>query len=238
MKIVLSYLVLSVIGGLLLVFFAAWTPTPTHATVLQDKLVVAGVFIIICIFGISFTLRPNWIRRLVLTKDDTIKNHAEAFKRTFRGHHPDCKTFDTHRLMYKGKTWCVGCFGLFIGCLISIFLMSLYVLLPFQQPRFILHLMVFLGTFVIMLVYLEVVRRNQHLLMHVLTNGMLVLSFFMITIGIVELSGKGEYGLFTILLCMLWLDTRIRLSKWHHSRLCDSCTEPCKVYVSPIIFSR
>jgi hypothetical protein len=141
-------------------------------------------------------------------------------------------------VIYLDKTWCAGCLGLLIGCLLSIILMILYVVVPFQQPPAISRLLFFLGLLVIAFVYLEIILGSRHSIIHVLSNGMLILSFFIITASIVELSGKVEYGLYTILLCILWLDTRIQLSRWHHRRLCSSCPELCKIYEATIIFGR
>jgi hypothetical protein len=235
-KIVLSYLGLSVAGAALLVVFVSMTPAPTRTLALLEKIFVAGVFISICVFGVSFSLRPNWVRPFISKKDNTEKNHSEALQRSFRGHHPDCKTFENHRMIYQNKTWCAGCFGLLIGCFLSILLMMLYVVVPFQQPLTISRLLFFLGLLVIAFVYLESILGSRRSIIHVLSNALLVLSFFLITTSMVELSGKVVYGLFTILLCILWLDTRIQLSRWHHRRLCRSCLQPCKIYVATIIF--
>jgi len=237
-KIVLSYLGLSVAGAALLVVFVLMTPAPTHTLVLLEKMIVAGVFIASCVVGISFSLRPNWVRLFISQKENTVKNHSEALQRSFWGHHPDCKTFENHRVIYLDKTWCAGCLGLLIGCLLSIILMILYVVVPFQQPPTISRLLFFLGLLVMALVYLEIILGSRHSIIHVLSNGMLILSFFIITASIVELSGKVEYGLYTILLCILWLDTRIQLSRWHHRRLCSSCLQSCKIYEATIIFGR
>ncbi len=236
-KIVLSYLALSVAGAAILAVFVSMTPAPTRTLVVLEKMVVAGVFIVICVFGLSFSLRPNWVRLFISKKENTVKNHSEALQRSFRGHHPDCKTFENHRVISLNKTWCAGCLGLLIGCLLSIILMTLFVVVPYPPPT-ISRLLLFFGLFVIALVYLEIIKGSRHSIIHVLSNGILVLSFFFITTSIVELSGKVEYGLYTILLCILWLDTRIQLSRWHHTRFCSSCPEPCKIYVSTIIFGR
>jgi len=237
-KIVLSYLGLSVAGAALLIVFVSMTPTPTRTLALLEKIFVAGVFIIICVFGVSFSLRPNWVRPFISKKENTVKNHTGALQRLFRGHHPDCKTFENHRMISLNKTWCAGCLGLLIGCLLSIFLMILYVVVPFQQPPTISRLLFFLGLLFIVFVYLEIIQGSRHSIIHVLSNALLVLSFFFITTSIVELSGKVEYGLYTILLCILWLDSRIQLSRWHHRRVCSSCLQSCKIYEATIIFGR
>jgi hypothetical protein len=237
-KIVLSYLTLSVVGASLLVIFVFSIPAPLSTMVLSEKIAVATVFILCCIFGISFSLHPNWLRSFISVKDNQVKNHTYTFQRSFQGHHPDCKTFEQHRTIFHHKIWCAGCFGLLIGCVLSIFLMIFYVVVPFEQPPTISYVLLFLGLLFIAFVFLESIAESRHSSIHILSNGMLVLSFLFITISIVELSGKVMYGLFTILLCILWLDTRIKLSHWHHQRLCTSCRQPCKMYEVAIIFGR
>ena len=107
-KIVLSYLALSVAGAALLVVFVSMTPAPTHTLTVLEKMVVAGVFIASCVFGISFLLHPNWVRPFISKKDNIVKNHSKALLRSFRGHHPDCKTFENHRITFQKKSGAQG----------------------------------------------------------------------------------------------------------------------------------
>lgn len=58
----------------------------------------------------------------------------------------------------------------------------------------------------------------------------ITIQVFLITISIGEITGNMVYGIFSVLLCFLWLDTRIRLSKWNHHRTCTFCPETCKYY--------
>jgi uncharacterized protein YacL len=237
-KLVLFYLALSVIGAALLVGLALQTPTSHPLSMFPGKISIAAVFILCCIFGISFSLRPNWVRLFIRKKEEMITNHSNAEQRSFQGHHPDCETFKNHRWTYQNKTWCAGCFGLLIGCLLSSILMILYVVVPLHLSPMISHLLLITGFIIIVVVYLEIIQKRRHASIHVLSNGMLVLSFFFIMVSIIELSGKVEYGLYTILLCMLWLDTRVQLSRWYHSRLCRSCLQSCKTYIAMIIYGR
>jgi hypothetical protein len=227
---VLFYLASSVIGAALLVGLAFQTPASHPLSMFPGTIGIAGVFILCCIFGISFSLRPNWVRLFIRKKEETTANRSQAVQRLFHGHHPDCETFENHRWMSQNKTWCAGCLGLLIGCLLSIILMILYVVVSLHLSPMISRLFLFLG--------LVIIAKRHHASIHVLSNGMLVLSFFFITVSIIELLGKVEYGLYTILLCMLWLDTRVQLSRWHHNRLCRSCPQLCKTYVAMIIYGR
>jgi ABC-type nickel/cobalt efflux system permease component RcnA len=196
---------------------------------MSEKMVIAGAFILCCLLGVSFTVRPNWARRHFPKKTNEKESSIQG-KRSFLGHHPDCGTFQNHTIRWKQKTWCSGCFGLFIGLCASILIMILYILLDVSLTPQFSTLLLLLGLSILPVVYLEILYRSRYPIVHVLTNSMLPLSFFLLTITVVGLTGRIADGMFTILLCFLWLDTRIQLSKWRHNSLCSNCTEPCKMY--------
>jgi hypothetical protein len=227
---VIVYLIFSFIAAAFLGILVITTPSDTSAITISEKRIIGGVFLICCIFGISFTIRPNWVRRYFPQKKNKEKNIINEGKRSFRGHHPDCHTFQNHIFQRKQKTWCAGCLGLFIGLCVSILLMILYIVINLTQLKIISYLFFILGLFILPFIYLEIIQRSKHPLVHILSNSMLPLSFFFITISVIGLTGKLVYGLFTILLCFLWLDTRIQLSQWRHRLLCMYCTESCKMY--------
>jgi hypothetical protein len=37
-------------------------------------------------------------------------------------------------------------------------------------------------------------------------------------------------GLVGIIICFLWLDTRIQLSRWNHLKTCRRCPKACKSF--------
>jgi hypothetical protein len=230
----LVYLIFSFIAVVLIVLLVVTTPTDTPPITTSEKTGIAGAFIICCIVGISFTFRPNWVRRYTPQKKDEEKKILTQVKRSFRGHHPDCPTFRDHTIQWKQKTWCAGCLGLFMGLCTSILLMILYTIIDFQLTKTLSYLMLILGLFMLPIVYLEILHRSRHPLVHVFSNSMLPLSFFIITTAMVGLTGNIVDELFTILLCFLWLDTRIQLSKWRHRFLCTNCSESCKMYTDTV----
>jgi hypothetical protein len=89
-------------------------------------------------------------------------------------------------------------------------------------------LLLLLGLFILIVVYGEIIYRSHHPMVHTVINSLLPLSFSIVTMAVVGCTGEFVYGLFTILICFLWLDTRIRLSKWRHNLLCIQCSESCK----------
>lgn len=204
---------------------------PASTTIsLNEKMIVAGVFIMSCSVGITFAVYPGWIRKKSRQQIRSARMTNEQPNRSFYGHHPDCERFQTHRVLVKNKTWCAGCLGLSIGSLVSILLMVMYMFASFQQPRFILLILFLFGSVPIALIFLETVSRNNRPVAHLLINAMLVPGFFLVTMSVTELTGKSIFGVFTVLLCTLWLDTRVILSNWRHRRTCSFCPESCKMY--------
>jgi hypothetical protein len=65
---------------------------------------------------------------------------------------------------------------------------------------------------------------------HVLANALLVIGFFLMTIGVSSATGSGVAGLFAIMICLLYMDARIRISEWKHADICQKCGQPCRSY--------
>jgi len=228
------YLLFSFVAAVFIGILVITSPSDTPTITISEKGVITGIFITSCVVGISFTFYPNWVRRYYPQKKNREKNTIKEVQRLFQGHHPDCHTFQNHRIQWMHKTWCAGCLGLLIGLCASIMLMILYLLIDFKQPKMISYLLFIVGLFILTFVYFEIVYRKRHPMLHVFSNSLLPLSFFIITIAVVGLTGNVVYGFFTILLCYLWLDARIQLSKWRHRLLCTYCTESCKMYDASI----
>ena len=228
------YLLFSVLAAIFMSILVITSPSYTPPITIEEKGVIAGIFIISCVIGISFTFKPNWIRRYQPWKNNREKNTNKKAIRLFQGHHPDCYTFQNHRIQWKHKTCCAGCLGLLVGLCVSILLMLLYVILDVTQSKIISYSLFIIGLFIITFVYLEILYSNRHPLLHIFSNSLLPLSFFIIIIAVIGLTGKLVYGFFTILLCFLWLDVRIQLSKWRHGLLCTHCVEPCKMFTVPV----
>ncbi len=226
------YLAFSFIAAVLITLLVIMTPDHTSPISFLEKVGLAGLFLFCCIIGISFTLHPNWVRRYFSKFKDKEKNTQQQVKRSFQGHHPDCPTFQNHTIHWNKKTWCAGCLGLFIGLCASMVLMILYVVTDFQLTNMMSYLLILLGLFILPVVYIEILYRSRYAIVHVIINSLMSLSFFIIIIAVGELTGKFVYGFFTILLCFLWLDVRIQLSKWHHGSLCKNCFESCKMFLT------
>lgn len=228
-KSIFYYLLLSFTAVVLIIIMIFSKPNASNSANFFDKFFVAGAFLASCIFGISIAIYPNWWRK---NKQNTHISDIQTSKksRLFQGHHPDCSMFRSHVIIIKNKARCAGCVGLLLGALISIFLMILYLTLPFRLPIVMYYILLILGILLLIFIYGEIMLLKRNMFFHILLNSLLVLSFFFITISVVELTENPVYGVLVVLLCFLWLDTRIHISNYRHQRICFSCNQECKSY--------
>lgn len=226
---VFYYLLLSSIA-IILVITMILVKSDEDIITLYEKLFVAVVFIASCLFGISLAFYPNWWRIYTHQRNHESKVKEGKNKRTLQGHHPNCNTFKNHVFFIKNKPRCAGCLGLALGLLVSIFLMVIYLFIPYRLPITLSYILFIIGLFALLLVYGEIILNNRHVLLHIIFNILFVFSFIAITISIFEITNNPVYGILTILLCFLWLDTRIHLSIQQHKNICASCPESCKMY--------
>lgn len=200
----------------------------------DEKMTVSGVFIACCCIGITLALYPRWIRKITRKNIQMTQDIKERPRRSFHGHHPECERFQTHTITIHKKTWCTGCLGLLIGSLASIFVMFIYVLYPVRLSSLNFFMILFIGLFIIALIYIEIIVGSKYLGTHILSSAMLVPSFFLITMSVTELTGKMIFSVLTVLLCVLWLDTRVVISNARHRQTCSSCKESCKMYAPSV----
>ena len=228
---VIYYLILSITAAILLLTLAFFNSSNTASVDIYDKLFVGGVFITSCLFGISLAIYPGWFKRFTKQeKQSPNKKQTQKAARKRKGHHPDCDQFQNHTIRIDNKILCAGCLGLSIGAILSIFLMILYIVIGGELSFTTFYFFMFLGLILIGLVYIEIMLPIRHAIIHVLSNVFLVVSFLLIVVCIFEITGNKIYGAVSILLSFLWLDTRIQLSYWQHSLICNNCTEQCKMY--------
>jgi nitrate/nitrite transporter NarK len=227
---VFFYLLFSFIAAILVVLFVLLTPRSSAPPTFLEKLGIASVFILSCCIGISFTLKPNWIRRYgskVKNQDNSTPPHIT---KSFQGHHPVCPTFQNHTIQWRKQIWCAGCLGLLLGFCGAILLMILYSIMNLQFSRTTGLFLIFFGFFIFAVVLIEIQYQRKHTITHVVINSLLPLGFFLIIIAVQESTGDLLYSFFSLLFCFLWLDTRIQFSKTRHRVLCRNCAEPCKMF--------
>lgn len=226
---VFSYLILSIGAVFILLTLIFFGSSNNPITSFNDKLLLGGLFITICILGISLSFYPGWYKRTLKFRAQN-KNKQQAQKpiRKRKGHHPNCKQFRNHRIKIKNKTLCAGCLGLAIGSIISILFMLIYLIFANFSFNFIFF--IFLGLVIIFLVYIEIFYPIKNAIIHTVSNTIFVLGLFLITLSIFEITSSIIYSVITIILLFLFLDTRIQISRYRHSLICNNCKEKCKMY--------
>ena len=228
---VIQYVIFSIISVMLLLSVIIFNISSENTIGLNDRLFVGIFFILSCLIGITLTIYPGWIRRLIKNRFQKPTNkNTKKLKRNRIGHHPDCNEFKNHTIKIKNRIHCAGCLGLAIGCIISIFLMIIYVQNFLKISSDIFLYLIFIGFLIIGFVFIEIMFNNRNTLIHITSNSLLVLGFLLIIVSIVEITGNKNYGIISILFSFLWLDTRIQLSNWHHRTICMNCNESCKMY--------
>lgn len=226
------YVGLSAIAGSLL-GVVVWASPATSPVAAADRTLVGAAFLAVAALGLSSAVRPNWLRRRVSGRTHGARDGPGPATRPYRGHHPDCEHFAGHVLRTGGRVLCAGCTGLGIGAVAAIPLMALHAALPGGLPVGPPAAVFALGVVLVSLSYVEVSVRRGHAGLHVAANALLVLGFLFLTVGTFEATGKVAYGLLAVLVSLLMVDTRIRLSGWRHAGLRRQCGEACGVPRTP-----
>ena len=219
----IRYLVLS-FSALILISIIGLIIQTKQAT-FYDRLIVSLIFILSLLFGISISIRPGWYKP---KKNIDYENNIKENSIDYKGHHPNCKGFSDHTITIKNKIYCAGCFGLLVGSLINIILIILFLVFDIIIIDYFLFLLI--GIFLVTALFLIILFTNRKPFTRVLTNAIFMLSFFFIIISTLEITGSFIFGLLAGLLCFLFIDTRIKISKWTHVKICSNCEKNCKRY--------
>lgn len=234
-NLVLNYLILSIVAAILILALGWSFSNNTIEVDLNEIYEVGFLFILSCLIGISLVIKPNWIHICIeqhphgTTSRNSINSsskNGQAIKKRF-GHHPDCGRFRSHTIRFNNKVLCAGCTGLAIGAAIAILLMILIMILPINPSKNLLFLLLILGFALV--AYNFASTKNEYISSKVKlgSNVLLVLGFFLVTTGIFRLTGALIFGIFGIMVNVLWLDTRILLSKHNHNYICKKCSIKC-----------
>ncbi len=225
------YLILSTVAFFIAIIIIFFGKTSENLQFI-NRLILGLGFILSCIIGISLAIYPGWLSRLYnrVRKKYPKSIKTMKSKRKYTGHHPDCDKFRDHVIKINEKNYCLGCLGLTIGLLVSIILMFVYLLSNPIISYSMYLLMVFFGIIIIIMNYFEILVQKRKKIVHLILNILLILSFFLITISIFEITGKLTFGFITLIFCFLWIDTRAQLSFLKHRIICLECKHECKMY--------
>lgn len=225
------YVILSILSALLL-FILLLIPQPEIKSIwIFERMIVGGAFITGCVLGLSLALRPGWMKRATNKGYHGATNQKKNSNTKRRlGHHPDCRGFQGHVIHTKNKVLCAGCTGLALGSFFAILFMVFYIAVPASFSAIQIQIMTLLGFFFIFLSFLEVLNYKRKAAARIITNILLVFGFLLLVIVVFEQTASIPFGVFTVIISLLFMDTRIQLSSWKHTLICKNCRSSCKAY--------
>ncbi len=235
---VLSLISVSLIGLVLALMLLLYTPTS------QDfpwrRPIVGSTYASICVLGAiavffpkkcSQTLNPKSWRTALTTTDGALQPEERETTNLFglkltHGHHPNCESFRDHEFQIGNKTFCAGCTGLLIGALISLMTVSAYFLSPVRLDEVAIPL-IGLGFIAVLAGLLTPFFITGRSTTRLAMNALLILGMSSILVGADALLHSIEIDLYLISLDVLWLTTRISLSRVSHEGICTYCMRKC-----------
>lgn len=117
-----------------------------------------------------------------------------------------------------------------LGAALSIPLMVTYAASDRHIPMSISVAFMAAGFGSIAIAYVEAAFGRRRPVLHLFANSFMIVGFFLLVVGMMEATGNEISGLLVVSFSFLWIDTRIQLSHWRHSIMCDECSGACKMY--------
>ncbi len=174
---------------------------------------ILAVFVLFCLGGLGAASYPWYCPG----------QKSRSGKST--GHHPDCGEFDTHTLQFRGRKYCAGCSGLFLGALVAIGLCTFYYLHGFSS-----FLLFWAGVITVFISLLQLnFLKIDNAPVKFISNLILVVGSALILLGILEF--KPNLSLFFLVLIVLWIYTRTTNSAVDHDQICHQCHDACCPYI-------
>jgi uncharacterized protein YggT (Ycf19 family) len=222
-------IVVSAFGFLTVLLFALYA-APSVETVVWRKPLIGTVFAVICFLGIAGSLSPEKCvesfghGRGVYTAVSSPR--ASGLAVGTKGHHYDCGRFASHTIKVNSHVLCAACTGLFLGGVGALLGTLLYFVsgLGIGQFGFV---SVAVGVVAMMLGFLQMRLGG---FARLILNVLFVLGAFLILAGLDALIGSLLVDLFSIVLVVFWIFTRILLSQWDHRRTCRRCPLLCEAH--------
>jgi len=205
--------------------------------------VVGLIFSIICIFGILAALFPKQCSTTFHGNKDTnfkpsppikyTKNHFEKNSTIFNvmivhGHHTMCKEFSHHEFQILGKTFCIGCYGLLSGAILSLSVMILYLLGFWFIKEYTFNVIVWFGIIGVNLGLTKpLLTKLKQKILRYLIEVFFVFGIFALLVT-ADLALKNlMVDLYLVLLSLYWLWTKITVTRFDHDKTCSICISKC-----------
>ncbi len=218
------------LGLILLIVFRTALDPPSLDT--QPQL-IGFLFISICLLGAVVGVRPSVFSRPV--SEESRKTESDKSQEidlvqqqpNLQGHHYTCDPFSDHVLHIGSRIYCAGCTGLTTGAIFSILGSFVYFFLGILLIN---ELLVFWIGFFGVLVGLV---QHQLYRLFLIRNGFLrftlnvvfVIGAFLLLVASNQITGDLTVDLYILCVILLWILTRIMMSKGEHERVCVQCND-------------
>jgi len=190
-------------------------------------------FIIICVLGAIAGVRPSSFSRSGSHKsrqkegNDSQDHDRLEQKPILRGHHYSCDSFSDHVLRIGSNVYCAGCTGLTTGAIIAILGSLVYFFLGVTiLDELVVFWVGFSGVFIGLVqhrIYRSLSIKNGFF--RFVLNVIFVVGAFLVLVGADRITGDLTVDLYIVCAILLWILTRIVMSKGEHERICKRCDD-------------
>lgn len=214
-----GYLKLAVIPLLGILLLAGLTYSYHGASIPNQKVLSASIFILICIVGIIAGVYPSKVSGLFRCVRRGIRDETGI---GYQGHHPTCGRFISHVNNFGFRILCAGCLGMIIGGIFGI-IVTLFSIFYGEILR---GDVAFWGGFT-----LSIIGILQHSLdlnnprLHTALNVALVIGVSVMRLGSEWLNDGLTVSLYSLALSLYLVLARIELSQLDHRLICEECNK-------------
>lgn len=190
------------------------------------KPLLGFLFGMICVLGMLAVIFPRACSdKINCSKKEPSTSAHSVFsnkKYVMRGHHPNCDRFSAHVFQMRGRTFCAGCAGLFIGGAAAFIgaLLYFFLNLNFEQLTIPIY---YVGAIGVCCGLLLPILNTSRSLLRLFLNAYFAFGCFLLLAAVDMMTQNVFVDLFLFILIIFWLFTRIVLSFWNHERICNSC---------------
>lgn len=225
----LIFLVFVSIFGLLLSILFVFSLANLGDSFEFRRVVVGSVFGTICVLGIIGGLYPRSCSSVLdFQKPDTFATGSSKLSMsTFEGHHPTCGCFSSHLLHVGERKFCATCSGLVVGAVAVLFGVGFFF---FGNVEIIEanSLIVIAGAAMNAFGLLHPTFLRLRGFIRFFASIMFVAGAFLVLVSVEDAAKNTAIDLFLVLLSVLWILTKVSISRWEHQRICSQCAfEAC-----------
>jgi hypothetical protein len=226
-RLIMLFLIFVSLFGLILAIAFASIPPEAQEDFALRKPLVGSALGAVSVLGIFAVLYPASCTGLIGLKDsnETTNSFHRPGIKVLRGHHAACKPYSTHVLKLGNKVFCATCSGLLVGAVIVLVGVGLFFFwnLRFSEEPFIPVLAGVIGVSAGLL-YAVVPSRFQNGITRFFAGVLLAAGSFLIIAGVEDAAKSLSIDLLFVALSVLWLATKMSLSRWEHHRICGRCS--------------